>query len=752
MSLPRWFRLISTLPLCISWSLAQTSIITANYGNGRTNSNPNETILTQQGVGGGAFGKVGGFPVDGQIYAQPLYAGGLQIPGQGSKNAVFVATMNNTVYAIDADNPSATVPLWQVNLGLAVPSSAIPELTDVDPQVGILSTPVIDPNAQVIYAVAETFERGAPVFRLHGLSLIDGHEMMNGPVVISAYVPGSASDAVDGMVQFNPFWHLQRPGLALANGMVYVAFGSHGDAGDYHGWVMAYQSSNLPQQTAVFNTTPNGTGGGIWQSGHAPTIDAAGNVYIVSGNGDFDGAANFSCAVVKLSGTNLSVLDWFTPAEWQYLNANDLDVGSTGAILAQAGSLVVAGDKGGRLINLPSAQLGGVESTRGADDFAASTAGIFDLALWQTSAGEVLFQHDLNGYLKAYSVTATGITQTPVSIGTWRGDSLYQGLAVSSNGPDNGIVWETTGDHTQPGVPGMLHAWNASDLTQELWNSNLQAGDVLGSFAKFVSPLIVNGRVYVPTFSNQLVIYGMKSQAGGTVVTPQVSAVLNGASFIQGAVSPGEILAIFGANLGPGLLQSAQLDQNGNITSALAGTQVLFDGIASPILYVSADQVGTVVPFGVTGTTQMVVANGAGQASSASLTVAAATPALFTSSGLGSGQASALNEDGTTNSPTNPESAGSLISFYATGLGQTTPPGTDGAISTVLAAPNLPVSVLIGGLPAYVVYAGAAPGLVEGAFQINVRIPPLAPSNTVVLVVLQVGDAVSPPDVWISVQ
>ena len=179
---------------------------------------------------------------------------------------------------------------------------------------------------------------------------------------------------------------------------------------------------------------------------------------------------------------------------------------------------------------------------------------------------------------------------------------------------------------------------------------------------------------------------------------------------------------------------------------------VLFDGIAAPLLSVSADQVSTVVPFGVTGTTQMVVANGAGQTSAASLTVAAATPALFTSSGLGSGQASALNEDGSANSATNPASAGSLISLYATGLGLTTPPGTDGAVATVLAIPNLPVSVFIGGLPAYVVYAGAAPGLIEGAFQINVRIPPLAPSNAVVLVVLQVGNAVSPPDVWISVQ
>ncbi len=744
-------QLVSIFPFVLSPTFGQINITSANYGDARTNANPNESILTQQGVAGGGFGKLGAMAVDGEIYAQPLYVGGVQIPNQGTKNVVFVATMNNSVYAFDADNPQASSPLWQVNLGPAVTAAAIPDLGDLQMQVGILSTPVIDPNVQVIYVVAETFESGAPVFRLHALSLLNGQETMNGPVVISASVPGFAQDAVNGVVTFNPYWHLQRPGLALANGMVYICFGSHGDAGAYHGWVMAYQASNLQQQTAVSSTTPNGNGGGIWQSGHAPMIDASGNIYVVSGNGDFDGVANLSCAVIKLSGTTLAVLDWFVPASWQFLSENDLDVGSTGAISSQGGTLVLAGDKGGRLINLPSAHLGGLESTAGADDFLASTAGIFDLALWQSSAGELLYEHDWNGYLKAYPVTASGITQTPASIGTWLGDSLYQGLAVSSNGTQDGIVWETTGDHSQPGTPGTLHAWSASDLTVELWNSDQQAPDVLGTFVKFVSPLVANGRVYVPTLSNAVVIYGMKSAGVGNANAPQISAVLNGASFLQSDVAPGEMVAILGSNLGPATLETAQPDNSGNFPTSLGGMQVLFDGVAAPLLYASSEELGAVVPFEVNGSTQMVVANGAGQ-TSAMLPVVAVAPALFTSSGLGTGQASVVNEDGTVNSSSNPAALGSLISLYGTGLGQTTPPGVDGATTVVLAVPNLPVSVLIGGLPAYVVYAGGAPGLVQGTFQINVRVPPLAPTGPMIAVTIQVGNAVSPVDVSIALQ
>ena len=620
--------------------------------------------------------------------------------------------------------------------------------------IGILSTPVIDLGAQAIYVVSETFENNAPVFRLHALSLADGHELANGPVVISASTPGSGAASVNGIIQFDPMWHLQRPGLALANGKIYVAFGSHGDTGNYHGWLIAYNALTL-QQAAVFNTTPNGLGGAIWQSGRAPAIDAAGNIYVVSGNGDFDGATNFGGAVIKLAAADLSILDWYTPADWQYLDANDLDVGSTGAILAPGAGFLVAGDKGGRLISLNAGALGHVESGPGVNDFKASAAGIFDLSLWESSdQGPLLYEHDWHGVLKAYPLNATSVSPTPVSQGTWNGDSLYQGMTVSSNGGAEGILWETTGDHSQPGVPGTLHAWNASDLTQELWNSDMQPGDALGGFAKFVPPLVANGYVYVPTLSNQLVIYGLSAAGAGALAGPQVVSVLNGASFIQDVVSPGELLAIEGTNLGPPDVENMQVDNTGRVTTALSGTQVFFDGVSVPLLYTSSTQVGVIVPFGVAGpATQIVVQSNGQQSAPVSIPVAPATPALFSASGLGGGQAAALNQDGSVNSSTNPATAGSMLSLFATGLGQTTPPGQDGVIAgDVLPTPNLPVSVWIGGVPAVVSYAGAAPSEVEGVFQINVSIPLLAPLGPNILVILQVGNAFSPSNTWLSIQ
>jgi uncharacterized protein (TIGR03437 family) len=730
----------------------QISVTSANYNSSRTNSNPNETVLTQAVVSGGNFGKLGSLTVDGQIYAQPLYAAGVQITGRGVKNVVFAVTMNDSVFAFDADAPSATAPLWQMNLGTPVPGASLPEFVDIPMFIGILSTPAIDLGAQAIYVVSETFENNSPIFRLHALALADGHELANGPVVITASATGSGAASVNGVIQFDPVWHLQRPGLALANGNVYIAFGSHGDAGNYHGWVLAYNASNL-QQVAVYNTTPNGLGGAIWQSGHAPAVDDAGNIYVVSGNGDFDGASSLSGAVIKLSGASLSVLDWYTPAIWQYLDDNDLDVGSTGAILASAGSLV-AGDKGGHLIGLNTAGLGHVEASPGTNDFKASAAGIFDFALWQSDQGPLLYEHDWHGYLKAYALNGASIASTPVSQGTWNGDSLYQGLAVSSNGTADGIVWETVGDHSQPGVPGTLHAWNASDLTQELWNSDMQPGDTLGGFAKFVSPLVANGFVYVPTLSNQLAVYGINTAGAALAAGPQIVSILNGASFIQDVVSPGELLAIEGANLGPSDLESMQVDDTGRLITSLSGTQVFFDGVSVPLLYASANQVGVVVPFGVTGpTTQIVLQSNGQQSAPVSIAVAPATPALFSASGLGGGQGAVLNQDGSVNSATNPASTGSLVSLFATGLGQTTPPGQDGVVaSNVLPVPNLPVSVWIGGVPATVTYAGAAPTMVEGVFQINVTVPPLAPTGSNILVILQVGTTFSPSNTWLAIQ
>jgi uncharacterized protein (TIGR03437 family) len=303
-------------------------------------------------------------------------------------------------------------------------------------------------------------------------------------------------------------------------------------------------------------------------------------------------------------------------------------------------------------------------------------------------------------------------------------------------------------------VPATLHAWNASDVTQQLWSSDIEPGDVLGAFAKFAVPLVANGRVYVPTFSNELAIYGLTTGSWLSDVEPQVSAEMNGASLIADSVSPGEVVTILGANLGPASPADLALDANGNVTSTLSGTQVFFDGISAPLLYTSSTQVNAVVPYGIANTTtQMVVTYEGIQSTSVSLAVLPATPAVFSFSGLGNGQAAVLNQDGSVNSSINPAAAGSVVALYVTGLGQTNPSGQDGAIaSTVFPTPVAPISVLIGGLPAEVLYAAAAPEAVAGIFQINVQIPPNAPGGPNIAVLVQAGSAVSPGGATLAVQ
>jgi uncharacterized protein (TIGR03437 family) len=289
------------------------------------------------------------------------------------------------------------------------------------------------------------------------------------------------------------------------------------------------------------------------------------------------------------------------------------------------------------------------------------------------------------------------------------------------------------------------------DLTQELWNSALQPGDSVGAFAKFATPLVANGRVYVPTFSNQLAIYGLFASEGETA--PRITSVVNGGSMLTGPVSPGELIAIDGVNLGPGRLQSLHVDETGRVTNQVAGTQILFDGVAAPVLYTSFNQVGAVVPFGVNGLTTRVAVRSAGQQTAqVTLPVATSTPALFSLSGLGKGQGAILNMDGSVNSASNPAEAGTPIALFATGLGPSAPPGEDGKVAAgILPVPNLPVSVSIGGKSADVWYAGAAPGLVEGVFQINVRIPESTPSGAAIPVSVKAGDTASPDGITVAV-
>jgi len=730
--------------------------LTANYDNDRTNANLQETSLTTSNVKAASFGKIGTFPVDGAIFAQPLYASGVEIAGKGSRNVVFAATMHNSVYAIDADAPGSTIPLWQVNLGPSVPSSVL-NFIDILPEIGILSTPVIDPILQVIYVVSDNLENGVPVFRIHALSMADGHETMNGPTSIAATVDGNGvGSRDDGTLSFDAAVSLQRPGLALLNGTVYVAFGSHGDIGGFHGWLIVYDGTDLTRRVAVLNTSPNGYGGSIWQTGRAPAIDAAGNLYVATGNGDFDGVSNFGESVLKLSG-GLTILDWYTPDQWSTWNDNDLDLGSTGMILVPNTNLLLSGGKSGHLFLMSRDSMGnlGPLNTTAVQSVQVNQSGVFDLALWNSPRGPIAYVQEAFSSLQAYQVVGGRLSETKLSQ-TTSALTLYSGIAISANGNTDGtgIVWQTTADFASHQQPCTLHAFDALDLSRELWNSDIVPSDAVGRFVKFVPPTVVNGRVYVATLSNELVTYGLKTSTPPDAGPPQITAVVNGASYLGNSVAPGEVVVVFGAHLGPAELVNLQTDGAGRVATLLSGTQVFFDNIAAPILYTSYNQLGAVVPFGVAGPGVRVRVMYQGRVSDRfSMPVTPAAPAIFAADGTGGGQGAILNEDNSPNNWDYPADPGSIVALYATGGGQTDPPGEDGKITSDLPYPKpvLPVQVFIDNQPAEVLYAGAAPGIVQGILQINVRIP-LGVSQGGVTVTMRVGDTPSPNTIMLVVR
>ncbi|HME09500.1 MAG TPA: hypothetical protein VKG25_20740 [Bryobacteraceae bacterium] len=740
-------------------AISNYNVATANYDGQRTNSNSSESVLTPQNVASATFGRLGTIGVDGQIYAQPLYVSTVSIPGIGVRNVVYVVTMHNSVYAFDADSLSAT-PFWQVNLGTSVPSSVIyTKFVDIRPEVGILSTPVIDTGRGVLYVVAETYESGACVFRLHALGLANGTEMLQGPVVVGASVSGIGDASVNGTITFDPLQHIQRPGLLLSGGKVFIAFGSHADSPPYHGWIVAYDAFNLQNQVAVWNTTSNGGSGAVWQSGRAPAVDSSGNIYVSTGNGDYDGVANFGESFIKLS-SKLSVLDWFTPDDWQTLSNGDYDLGSTGAALVPGTDLVVGGDKYGSIYSLHTGALGHLTSASGPglQSFpAVRFGGIFNIALLPDADGSIrLYVLEQGNGLREFQLTAGEFNTTPVAVANSQYDIPYDGIAVSSNGGklDSAIVWLTTGNHNVSPAPGTLHAFNAQTLT-ELWNSDMVYGrDTLGLFAKFVAPTVANGRVFVSTFSNQLAIYGLLASVPPSSA-PVIAAVTNGATFRGHSVAPGEVVAIFGSAIGTSLLTSGQVAQTGTLTDQLAGYRVLFNGTPAPLLYLSSSQVGAVVPWSASGTSATVqVTDGQQSSPPVSVNLAPSAPGIFTADSSGVGQAAALNQDSSINSPSNPAPAGSVIVLYATGGGLMSPASLDGQITPLSPLPQLqlPVTVLINNQPATVLYAGAAPGLIAGVLQINAMIPAGTPSGNSIPVAIQIGKPVSPPGVSIAVQ
>jgi Chitobiase/beta-hexosaminidase C-terminal domain len=528
---------------------AQANVLTSNYNNSRTSLNASETVLTPANVNSTQFGKLFSQPVDGQVYAQPLYVANVTIAGT-SHNMVIVATENDSVYAFDAD--TAGNALWKASLldtahGAAAGASALNSSTDtgcsnIQPKIGITSTPVIDSASNTIYVEAKSKENGGFVHRLHALDLLTGAEKAPGPKVITASVSGTGNGSSGGLVPFDNLHHTNRPGLLLLNGIIYIAYASPCDQGPYHGWLLAYDAAAFSQKGAL-NFTPNGSDGGIWMSGAGIAADSSGNIFLPTGNGTFDNSGvELGDSIVKVAFQNgvLTVLDYFTPFNQGTLNGNDTDLCSGGVLLLpdQSGShphLLIQGGKEGKVYLLDRDQL-----TTGNVHYCASNCNSADAEIVQEVPGAVgglfstpayfngsIYFWGKNDKLKAFALNGGILGTAPTVSGTSYG---FPGAtpAISANGITNGIVWSI--DSSQYGAPGpgpgpaVVHAHDAANVAQELWNSTqaTKNRDVAGNAVKFAVPTVANGKVYVGT-STELDVYGLLGTTPPQAATPAIS-------------------------------------------------------------------------------------------------------------------------------------------------------------------------------------------------------------------------------------
>jgi hypothetical protein len=491
-------------------------VLTWRNDNQRTGQNLQETTLTPASVASPAFGLLFSRGVDGYVYAQPLYKSNVAISGMGTHNVVFVATEHNSVYAFDADSNSGSNanPLWHVTLG---PSANIDG--NIGPEVGITGTPVIDPGTGTLYVVPVTLEGGTCYQRLHALDIGSGAEKFGGPVVISPSVPGSGDSSSGGTVLFNPLTQHQRPALLLSGGVVYVAWGSHGDNRPYHGWVVGFNASNLAQ-VSVFNNTPNDAEGGIWMAG-AIAADAGGNVFATSGNGTVNptpGGASYGNCVIKLT-SGLSVADYFAPYNTASANSMDLDLGAGGCLVLpdQGGSfphLLIQGGKDGVLRVLNRDNLGqfnpGGDHVVQAVNLPSQGMLFGTCAYFFDGANHWVLEKDIGpGYgssptpLNQYRLTNGLLSTSPVTQSSVSWSSRCGSPVVSANGTSAGIVWAI-----ESANPGVLRAWDATNLNNYLYSSSTKSSDTLGPGIKFSVPCVGGGHVYVGTATG-LYYYGL---------------------------------------------------------------------------------------------------------------------------------------------------------------------------------------------------------------------------------------------------
>jgi len=513
----------ATLTVNPGASNSSVDVITYHYDNGRSGMNLNETALTPANVNSTQFGKKGEFIVDGKVDAQPLYLSQVTINGQ-TKNVLYVATEHGSVYAFDADSINGTTStfLWKTTtLGSGETTSDNRGCGQVSPEIGITATPVIDRARNAIYVVAMSKNASGSYFqRLHALNLSTGAELFSGPQTITATYPGTGDNSSGGNVVFDPKQYKERPGLLQINGTIYTTWSSHCDIRPYTSWVMAFSADTLAQ-TSVLNLVPNGSEGGIWMAGTAPAADPAGNLFFILGNGDFDTTLNASgfpangncgnCFVKLSTSSGLKLADYFTPHNTVAESNADTDFGSGGGIL-----LLDVTDSGGKTRHLSVGagkdSLIYVVDRDSMGKFNATTDQIYQEISGQLGGGvfsmpaffnNTVYYGAVGDALKAFPVATAKLAATPSSQSTHHFGYPGTTPSVSANGVANGIVWaiENTG--------AILFAYDATDLTKELYDSN-QAANNRDHFSgnKFITPMVVNGKVYLGT-PTSVAVFGL---------------------------------------------------------------------------------------------------------------------------------------------------------------------------------------------------------------------------------------------------
>ena len=505
---------------------ASAQVLTSQYDNARTGANLHETTLTPANVNPAQFGKLFTLKVDGAIYGEPLYMRGLEVPGKGRHNVVFVATEHDSVYAFDAEGNPAE-PLWKVNFldsdaGVTTVPARDVQCPFISPEVGITPTPAIDLNTGTLYVLARTKEKDGflssrYVQRLHALAVTTGVEKFGGPVEIKASVKGRGAGSSKGQVDFDPLRELPRASLLLANDKVYLTWASSCDVGPYHGWVMAYDAHTL-KQMAVFNTSPDAEQSGIWAGDAGPAADAAGNVFVATGNGKFTVAAggrDYGDSMLKLglAGNAFAVLDYFTPFNQRELDADDNDLGSGGPVLLpdQPGPhphlLLIAG-KGGMLYLIDRDHMGKFHEggdTEAVEEIEGKESAFGAPAYWNRHVYFVASDDVLRDLVFEKGLLKLGVMSTTRFIDPGATPS------VSANGSKNAIVWTLSSKHwDEPDrPPAVLRAFDATNVAHELYSSEENsARDRAGIGLRFNIPMVVDGRVYVGA-KGEVDVYGL---------------------------------------------------------------------------------------------------------------------------------------------------------------------------------------------------------------------------------------------------